>query len=225
LPLSLVSGEQRPGPSRFVAWLGPDPRRVDVASVRLGSDRLAAHGTSTTAEYVLTYRLQTTREWVTSALDVTVDGGAWCRTLALRRDDDGHWSAHREEMHRQEMRRQEPSGDALPVGGPLDLSDLDGALDCDLGLCPLTNTMPVLREGLIAAAHAGTRQRAELVMAWVSVPDLHVVRSEQVYAAGAPVVGGGAEVRYSSGGFRAHVEFDVDGLVVNYPNLGRRVVG
>lgn len=201
------------GRTRLLAWSGPDPRRVDAAHVWLGSDRLTAHGSSTTADHTVTYRLRTTEGWVTSALDVTVEGDGWRRMLALRRATDG-WSAL--------VRERGADGDERVR--PLELPDLGGALDCDLALCPLTNTMPVLREGLVAAAQRGERRRRDLLMAWVSLPDLQVLASQQVYEAGPPVVvGGGAHVRYAAGEFEAHLEVDADGLIVNYPGLGRRL--
>lgn len=202
------------GGQRLIGWVGPDPARVDAAAVRLGHDRLEAEGTSTTAEWVLTYRLRTGASWVTRALEVTVDAGDARRELWLGRDDGGRWSTHRVET--------DPGGDRTTTAA--DLPVLDGALDCDLGLCPLTNTMPVLREGLIGAAHAGEQRPTTLRMAWVSVPDLAISVSEQRYAASAPVVGGGAIIRFASDGFVSHVEVDRDGLVVNYPSIGRRIV-
>lgn len=106
---------------------------------------------------------------------------------------------------------------------PSQLPDLEGALDCDLGLCPLTNTMPILRHDLVEASHRGDDGSHDLVMAWVSVPDLAVRRSEQRYTVSDPIDEGGALVVYASEDFRTTIEADVDGLVVNYPGLGRRV--
>lgn len=208
-----MNGEQRDGGWRLITWLGPEPRRVDVAHVHLDADRLSAHGSSTCANHVLTYRLRTGAAWVTRELDVAVDGDGWCRRLTLRRTQSGHWSARRHE-----------SSDAGPeTDEPVVLPDLDTALDCDLGLCPLTNTMPILRAGLVEASQRGEARRAELTMAWVSVPDLRVTSSAQVYESGVPVVGGGAQVHFTSEGFAAHIEVDADGLVVSYPSIGRRL--
>jgi hypothetical protein len=106
---------------------------------------------------------------------------------------------------------------------PTELPDLESALDCDLALCPVTNTMPILRHGLVRAAHRGDSEAHDLVMAWISVPDLAVNRSEQRYAVGDSIDEGGALVGYSSTGFRTTIEVDSEGLVVNYPGLGRRV--
>jgi hypothetical protein len=61
-------------------------------------------------------------------------------------------------------------------------------------------------------------------MAWVSVPGLSVHRSPQRYAPRGARAGGGALVRFSSTGFEAEIAFDGDGLVLDYPGIGRRVV-
>jgi uncharacterized protein len=58
-----------------------------------------------------------------------------------------------------------------------------------------------------------------------AVPELEVLVSRQTYDSGTPVVGGGAQVRYSSSGFSEHIEVDADGVVVNYPGIGRLVIG
>jgi hypothetical protein len=186
---------------RLLVWRGPDPDRIDTARVELGTDRLQAHGTSCAPDYVLSYVLRTGAEWVTQALDVHVAGQAGERRLQLRRDDGGAWSAVRS------------TGGAL---APLDLPDLTGALDCDLGLCPLTNTMPILRGRLLAGERA-------LRMAWVDVPSLVVHLSEQTYGTRTPTTGGGAIVGFRTADFRADIEVDADGLVVTYPGIATRV--
>jgi hypothetical protein len=94
--------------------------------------------------------------------------------------------------------------------------DLDEALDCDLGGCPVTNTMPVLRHDL---HRSGDR---EFLMAFVEVPSLRVVPNRQRYTY-LRRTAGGSVVRYRSGSFRSDLTIDEDGLVVNYPRLGRRV--
>jgi hypothetical protein len=55
-------------------------------------------------------------------------------------------------------------------------------------------------------------------MAWVSLPDLQVHRSEQRYEHVRPGV-----VRFSSDDFVADLELDAHGLVRTYPQLARRV--
>jgi uncharacterized protein len=113
--------------------------------------------------------------------------------------------------------RYEVDADRLLVevvgGRSLDLG-LDGADFFDLAASPLFNSFPVVRHGL----HRGGEAR-DFVMAWVSVPDLAVSRSEQRYD---PLAGEGL-VRFSSASFTADIEFDRDGFVVHYPDLAERV--
>jgi uncharacterized protein len=95
------------------------------------------------------------------------------------------------------------NGEALP--------DVQGALDCDLAFSPLTNFMPARRLTGDAADH---------VMAWVSLPDLGVRRSEQRYERIDE-----RRVRYIGldSDFTADLELDEDGFVVRYPRLAERV--
>ncbi|HEV8296613.1 MAG TPA: putative glycolipid-binding domain-containing protein [Acidimicrobiales bacterium] len=194
---------------RLISWLGPDPPRVDVAHVTLGDGELSAHGSSTCAAHVLTYRVETGPRWITRALDVRIGGDGWWRTLQLHRSSAGVWSAWRADASRPPIE--------------LDVSGLDDALDCDLGLCPLTNSMPVLREGLIAASRRGERRRADLTMAWVSVPELDVTAQVQTYEAAAPTAAGNARIRFASEDFAEHIEVDDDGIVLDYPSIGTRL--
>jgi hypothetical protein len=197
-------------PSRsLVSWTGPDPERVDAATIVFDARSLQSHGTSVTSEYALAFRLTTGPEWITRELHVTSRGDGWWRSLALRRGDDGQWNAAWEGA----------GGDQRPP----ELPDLRDALDCDLGLCPLTNTMPILRHDYVGAAHRGETGGRDFLMAWVSVPDLTVHQSLQQYNVGEPVHLGGALVGYASGRFRTTLEVDADGLVVNYPGLARRL--
>src|SRR5207244_10431394 len=69
--------------------------------------------------------------------------------------------------------------------------DLDAAFDLDLGACPLTNTMPILRHGL----HQGPGD-VTFLMAFIEVPSLAVVPSTQRYAHVRRVAAGSAGVRY-----------------------------
>lgn len=189
---------------RLLAWRGHDPDRLDAARVRLASDRLFAHGTSCAPDYALAYALRTGPGWVTRALDVDVSAADGNRRLELRRDDDGSWSARR-------------WVDGRPA--PMDLPDLSAALDCDLGLCPLTNTMPLLRSGL----PADPTRRSTLLMAWVDVPSLDVHASLQTYGPATAIPGGGARVAFSSEGFEALIDVDGDGFVVAYPGIGNGI--
>jgi hypothetical protein len=195
--------------TRAVAWRGPEPIRVEAAHATLGARRLIARGTSTAAGYAVDWILETRPAWVTRRLSVRARGGGWARSLELGRDDDGNWSA----VHR--------ADGAAAV--ELDVAGLEEALDCDLALCPFTNTMPVLRHDLVTAARRGEAQSVQLVMAWVAVPELTLRVSAQRYTAVGPAPEGGATIEYASGDFSAPVEFDADGLVRDYPGLASRL--
>jgi uncharacterized protein len=181
---------------RLVVWRGLGGWRAEASYVRIEDGRLSAHGTQLGAEpepYRLDYTLRTGAEFVTEALELSLLRGGALRRLLLARKPDGTWTA-----------------DDSP------LPEVEDALDCDLGLCPLTNTMPVLRHGLL---DPGAEPR-EFVMAWVAVPDLTVHRSEQRYE---PIDAN--HVRYVGRhrSFVGELEFDDDGLVVRYPELAERV--
>lgn len=179
--------------SRVITWEVSQSRGIETAWIQLGGVALRARGRAVGTvpqPYWISYDLDTADAFVTRRLYVTAESAQGVRTLDLRHDGAGRWTAN---------------GARLP--------EVDGALDCDLGLCPLTNTMPVLRHGL----HLASGER-EFLMAWVSVPDLAVLPSRQTYQHLAH-----GRIRFVSGDFRSDIEFDDDGLVVDYPALAARL--
>lgn len=142
--------------------------------------------------YWIEYALETDERYATRRLHVSAEHSAGTRRLDLRQDD-GRWTA---------------DGRRLP--------ELDGALDCDLGMSALTNTMPVRRHGL----HRGGER--DFLMAFVSVPDLAVTASRQRYTH-LERTATGSRVRYAAGDYRSDLEFDQDALVLVYPGMARRL--
>jgi hypothetical protein len=55
------------------------------------------------------------------------------------------------------------------------------------------------------------------------VPELTVAASRQRYTARGPAPAGGAMIDFASGDFETTIEFDADGIVVDYPGLARRL--
>jgi len=196
--------------SRAIAWVKENQDGTESAEVLIRHNRLTATGVATGTTpvgYRLDYKLETDYGFTTLGLLVTSRGTGWSRRLDLRRNRRGQWSA-----------RTKGEGDAdLPTPGG-DTSLFSEALDCDLGLSPLTNSMPVLRHGLLRGGGP-----VDFLMAWVSVPDLAVSASRQRYTF-VRAEGEGAVVRYESldSDFTADITFDRDGLVVNYPGIARR---
>ena len=136
----------------------------------------------------------------------------------MARDAHGRWSAEADARGSNRY-RDEPMAEP----GIREAASIEGAVDCDIALCPVTNSMPILRLGALAHAVPETA----FVMAWVALPSLEVVRSDQLYSAEAPfsTAAGHAVVRYRSASrdFVGDLTVDPDGIVIDYPGLARRI--
>ena len=186
---------------RSMVWVKEDPLGAEFATVSISRDGLTASGTaigSSPSGYRLDYRLDTGPDFVTRRLSATARGGGWRRRLDLTRLRSGRW---------------------VCAGVMSDMKAVAGALDCDLALSPLTNTMPVLRHGLLEGGGP-----LEFMMAWVSVPDLRVIPSVQRYRF-LRKSGKHSVIRYESQSrdFVAELTFDLDGLCLDYPGIGHSV--
>ena len=179
---------------RLALWRGLDEWRAEAANVRLDGDRLSAEGTQlgvTPTPYRLDYRLETAADYVAERLELSVRHDGSVQRLLIVRHPDGSWTA-----------------DDRP------LPDLDErVLDFDVLHSPVLNSTPYLRHEMHTSGGA-----RDLVMAFVTVPELAVTRSEQRYT---PL--GGARVNYASGNFSADIHFDEDGLVRLYEDYLERV--
>jgi hypothetical protein len=191
---------------RLVLWRGTDEWLAEAAMVELTGNGLTASGTQLGAEphpYRLDYRLDARDDFVTRSLEVEARGEGWTKRIELTHDGEGSW----------ELRTE---GEGVDPGNT---EIVEGALDCDIEYSPLTNLMPVRR-------HSIDEEEVEVdfLMAWVSVPDLglHASRQRYEHVSRADT---GAVVRFVSldSDFRADLELDDDGLVVDYPQLARRV--
>jgi hypothetical protein len=190
-----------------MVWRGTDAFRCEYANVQLQADRLLARGIQVGLDpiaYQARYSLDTRDAFLTARLTVDVEGAGWTRRLDLLRDPEGAWHAS-----------ADAGGEVEPSEPAVDTGALSRAADCDLAYSPLTNTMPILRDGL----HKGGEPR-DYEMAWVSLPDLAVHCSLQRYE---PVEPG--RVRYVSrdSDFRAELELDSDGLVARYEHMAESV--
>lgn len=209
--MPLASDAEAPT-AHLLIWRGLDALRTEVAHVYMDAERLTARGTSIGVDpvgYELRYRLVTGARFVTAGLEVEVTGAGWSRSIELRREASGAWTCSAEQ-------HGEPQELAEAGGDPGAFAE---ALDCDLGLCPLTNTMPVLRSGLLGPAGP-----QDFVMAWVSVPDLAVSRSVQRYEH-IEHTEQGSRVRYvgEHRGFVGELSLDKNGFVTHYPELAERI--
>lgn len=188
---------------RVLVWQGLEEWTAETARIELSGNGVFARGVQIAADpypYRLDYELDARDDWVTRSLRIDLDCENGPRRLVLERDQAGRWSANGEQQ-----------------------AELDAALDCDLMRSPVTNLMPIRRERL--HERSGT---TDLVVAWVSVPDLvvHVYPQRYEHVVGA-ANGDGAVVRFvdrgPSEGFVSELVLDADGLVVEYPQVARRV--
>lgn len=195
---------------RHVIWVLEDAPGVEAADVWLFGDRLRASGVIVAGGAVpfrLDYELATGPGWRTRRLQAAARGEGWWREVLLERNARGAWTVRAAARGRVGL---------AAAGGPPDV--LAGAADCDLGGSPLTNSMPVLRHGLIEAPGA-----VDLRVAYVEVPSLRVTAVRQGYRhVGTDDQTACVQYRSPDSGFTADLIFDHDGLVLDYPGLARR---
>jgi uncharacterized protein len=196
-----------------VAW-AKDAGGAEFAVVELSADRMRARGVaigSSGGPYRVDYELETTQAFVTSRVLVRAVGDGWSRRLELTHQPGNGWTAD----------ARHDAGLALPDAG-IDVEQFAAARDVDLAASPLFNTMPVLRHRIHEGASAG-----DFLMVWVSLPDLTAHASPQRYTYVASRAGDERVVRFEAVGegddFEAEVIFDAYGLVVDYPDVARRM--
>lgn len=141
----------------------------------------------------LAYRLTWNEAWQLRDAELIVATERFTRTLSLRTDGQGHW--------------QRGEGSAI--------AELDGCMDIDIWPTPFTNSFPIHREPMAVG------ERRQFNVAWILAPDLTVQRQAQAYTR--------LTTRLylfeslDGSGFRTELFVDEDGIVVDYPDLFRRV--
>lgn len=95
---------------------------------------------------------------------------------------------------------------------------LTGCLDIDIRVSPFTNTLPIRRLKL------EPEQSAEILVAYISAPDLEIRPMQQRYTCLSSTDTGGL-YRYESleSGFTRDLQVDALGLVLDYPGIWKRV--
>jgi uncharacterized protein len=138
------------------------------------------------------YRIECHVDWRTRLVSVEQRRGFRHSALVISPDDQADWAAH----------------------GVDTIDSLNGCLDVDLELTPITNTLPINRLKLDVG------QRAEIAAAWIRFPSLEIVRANQSYERLTP-----STYRYRSvvSGFTADIEVDQDGLPIRYEGIWERI--
>jgi hypothetical protein len=141
----------------------------------------------------LAYRLYWDDAWQLRSADFFLAKAGVNRLLSLRTDGKGHWQ----------------DGEGRP------LAELDGCMDIDIWPTPFTNSFPILREPMAVG------ERRSFRMAWVLGTDLALKPQAQAYTR----VSGRLYLfeNLDGSGFKAELPVDKDGIVLDYPELFRRV--
>jgi len=141
----------------------------------------------------LTYRLTWDKGWRLHHAELSVATEHFKRSLSLHTDDKGHWRK----------------------GDGQQLHELDGCVDVDIWPTPFTNSFPIRREAMAVG------ERRQFNVAWIFAPELTVHRQSQAYTR----LGDRLYLfeNLDGSGFTAKLPVDEDSIVLDYPDLFRRV--
>jgi hypothetical protein len=147
----------------------------------------------TRGPFRLTYRLAWDDAWRLRDAELNAATEDSTRSLSLRTDGQGRW------RH---------------VDGRV-IDELDGCIDIDIWPTPFTNSFPIRRQPMALG------ERRLFRMVWIFAPDLTMHAQPQAYTRL-------AERLYlfenlDGSGFEAELPVDADGIVLDYPDLFRRV--
>jgi len=171
-----------------LVWRGVEVDGLERARVSEGA-QVRVESVIDSARGRYSYELTCAADWTFRALHLEALAGH--RAMDLTRDVDGTWRLDGEER-----------------------PDLADAVDLDLAISPLTNTLPIRRLDL------GVDDEADIVTAYVSFPDLEIVADPQRYTRLDEDV-----YLYESldSDFEAEITVDAAGYVLEYPGLFERL--
>jgi uncharacterized protein len=141
----------------------------------------------------LSYRLNWDESWRLRDAELVVTTERSTQSLRLQTDGQGYWRD----------------------GNDRAIDALEGCRDIDIWPTPFTNTFPIRREPMAIG------ERRQFLMAWVFAPDLTVHPQPQAYTRLADRLYLFENLDGSD--FRAELAVDEDGIVLEYPDLFRRV--
>jgi hypothetical protein len=141
----------------------------------------------------LVYRLHWNEKWQLRSADFSLAKDGSSRSLNLHTDGNGNW--------------QDGEGRSLV--------ELDGCVDIDIWPTPFTNSFPIRRQPMAIG------ERRTFRMAWVFGPDLTVRPQPQAYTRVSDRLY--LFESLDGSGFKVELPVDEDGIVLDYPELFRRV--
>jgi hypothetical protein len=187
-------------PERSFFWSSLQGPGLEQLRLRFDPVENVAHGLVMGIEegepFRLHYKIKWGGDWRVRKLALEAHTMKGLRERILKSDGRGHW--------------RDEQGEVLP--------ELDGCIDIDISVTPFTNTFPVRRLDL------KPNQSSEIRVLYVAAPGLAVKPVTQRYTCRERTAGR-HRVTYEGfpSGFSADLELDADGLVLDYPELFRRV--
>ncbi len=181
-----------------LTWRAHDAPRMESVRVQLVGKRIKASGRiiggqcSEHPAFSASYDLVTDEAGVTRRLSLRASLASGERHVSISRDAEGYWMVEDGSSHHR--------------------SAFGGALDVDVVLSPLFNTLPIRRFGLQTES-----EDIQVPVVYVYLPDLSVRPAELTYSSGPDGVHVLSPVSSSS------VTVDADGFVLDYPGLAKRV--
>lgn len=197
--MTLASGSLLP-PERNYFWASIPGPGVEQLRLRLDPVENVAHGLVMGVEdgepFRLQYKIKWGSNWRIRKVALEAQTMAGLAERSLKSDGRGNW--------------QGDQGEPLP--------ELEGCFDIDISVTPFTNVFPVRRLELAPG------KSAEIKVAYIAAPALAVKPVTQRYTCREQ--GKGRHVVTYEGypsGFKADLPLDADGLVLDYPELFRRL--
>jgi hypothetical protein len=186
------------GRERHVVWQAWDGVSLESCRIVPSGDGVRAHSVALGVEagtpWSVRYTVRCDAGWRTRQLSVESLYGDE-PPVSLTGDGTGRWTG--------------PGGEHLAI--------FDGCIDVDLTSTAFTNTLPIRR---LRLAPGGIE---EIAVVYVTVPGFQVSVARQRYqclSRGAD--GGRYRFEQVATGFTAEISVDIDGLVVEYPDIARR---
>lgn len=184
--------------NRSIMWAQIGETGLEQLHLAQGKDEIIADGLVLLKEQNVPLRVHYTvrcdSKWIAREVSLHVVGLAGTRQR-LTSDGTGHW-----------FRKGQK------------LAALDGCLDVDINVTPFTNTLPIRNLALQPG------ESAEISVVYLTVPELSFRPARQRYTC-LELTPEGGRYRYAGldTGFTREITVDADGLVINYPDIWRRV--
>lgn len=180
----------------WVPWTGAGLEHLHIQQTNEGMviDSVVI-GVKERIPFRLWYNIQTDRDWRVRECTLRLLGSG-NQGITLHADGEGHWT---------------------DVGG-VQLSALQRCIDVDISVTPFTNTLPIRRLSLDPG------QAADLLVAYIAVPEMEVrVASQRYSCLESRTDGGRYQYESLTSGFTRELPVDAQGLVLDYPGIWKRI--